>query len=551
VTNSNYTDFRITHDVTDWIPERPYVFGPIARTTTPGLGTTDGYLLILNSEDKDFQLLRIDGEVPDDTELGTIGGLTMDPGDDFRIVFSGLGTQMTAIAYDKSDLNNPLGFFTADAANYGDPDNPAPFMNGAVGLIVSESDDPDGVADAATFDNFKVTVPTAGEWNLLGGGTLGLAQNWVGNVIPVGPDAHAKFLQGAEVDAEITIDVFQLGKLTFDNSHKYTLRGFDFQLETTTGNAEINVLSGSHEITNGLTLASDTVVTVNPAAGNILLSGLFTGGGKLLTKSGAGSLTVKKLGNISLTVNGGTVVVQPNGGDAGTAVLNALDISGSGRLDVNDNDAIVKATAATKNGIHTAIQADIASAQNGVDDNFVTKWDGPGLTSSAARAANVAATFDLIGLGVIRNSDLDITTGVPGSTYPSFTGVPVTPDDILIKYTYTGDGNLDGAVTFDDYAAMDAAFFGTISNLGWATGDINFDGVINFDDYAVVDQAFFRQGAPLAGSGGGVAAVPEPSTLAVALLALVAMVMIGIAGRTRRQPIAVELKSAQTSIPAC
>jgi hypothetical protein len=77
-----------------------------------------------------------------------------------------------------------------------------------------------------------------------------------------------------------------------------------------------------------------------------------------------------------------------------------------------------------------------------------------------------------------------------------------------VKYTYTGDGNLDGSVTFDDYAAMDAAFFGTITNLGWATGDINFDGMIDFDDYAVVDQAFFSQGAALSGER-AVSTVPE------------------------------------------
>jgi hypothetical protein len=93
----------------------------------------------------------------------------------------------------------------------------------------------------------------------------------------------------------------------------------------------------------------------------------------------------------------------------------------------------------------------------------------------------------------------------------------VTPDDVLVKYTYSGDGNLDGAVTFDDYAAMDAAFFETIPNLGWATGDINFDSVINFDDYAVVDQAFFQQGSPLTGDK-GVAAVPEPCAWLLAAL---------------------------------
>jgi hypothetical protein len=198
--------------------------------------------------------------------------------------------------------------------------------------------------------------------------------------------------------------------------------------------------------------------------------------------------------------------------------LGTLAVNGASRLDLNNNDLVVRATAATKDDVHDSIETDIVTAQNGVDLNFVTNWNGPGLTSSTARSMNVAANFDLTAIGVIRNSDLDIATGFPGSTFINFSGHSVTPDDVLVKFTYTGDGNLDGAVTFDDYAAMDAAFFGTIPNLGWATGDVNFDGVINFDDYAVVDQAFFNQGAPLAGEGGGVAAVPEPATWLLAAL---------------------------------
>ncbi len=109
----------------------------------------------------------------------------------------------------------------------------------------------------------------------------------------------------------------------------------------------------------------------------------------------------------------------------------------------------------------------------------------------------MATGFDLAAIGAIRNSDIDVITGLPGAAYPSFGGVPVSPDDVLVKYTYLGDGNLDGLVSFDDYVGMDNAFFGLIPNLGWATGDINFDNAINFDDYTVVDQAFFFQGAPL------------------------------------------------------
>ncbi len=150
---------------------------------------------------------------------------------------------------------------------------------------------------------------------------------------------------------------------------------------------------------------------------------------------------------------------------------------------------------------------------------------GTGRESPArsARTSNVTTGFDLTGLGVIRNSDLDTITGLPGSSYTSFSGQTVTPNDILVKYTYIGDGNLDGLVSFDDYVGMDNAFFGLIENLGWATGDINFDGVINFDDYTVVDQAFFFQGAPLAGEASGVAAVPEPGAWLLAVLALAAI----------------------------
>ncbi len=224
----------------------------------------------------------------------------------------------------------------------------------------------------------------------------------------------------------------------------------------------------------------------------------------------------------SLTLVGerSVAIVDNDGTDVGTSAIGTLSIGPLSKLDLTDNDLVIRSTAAEKNAEHAAIQATIVSAQNGLDPDFVTKWDGPGITSSAARSLNTAFGFDLVGLGVIRNSDIDVITGLPGASYTTFSGQLVTPDDILVKYTYIGDGNLDGVVSFDDYVGMDNAFFGLIPNLGWATGDINFDGVINFDDYTVVDQAFFFQGAPL--SRGDVWAVPEPAGWLTAVLVLFA-----------------------------
>ncbi len=192
-------------------------------------------------------------------------------------------------------------------------------------------------------------------------------------------------------------------------------------------------------------------------------------------------------------------------------MLESLTLDASSTLDLTNNDLILRATAGTKDAIHSDVQAKIASAQNGVDTNFITNWDGPGITSTSTHTSNVATGFDLAAIGAIRNSDIDVITGLPGAAYPSFGGVPVSPDDVLVKYTYIGDGNLDGLVSFDDYVGMDNAFFGLIPNLGWATGDINFDNAINFDDYTVVDQAFFFQGAPLASVGEPQASAPESS----------------------------------------
>ena len=163
--------------------------------------------------------------------------------------------------------------------------------------------------------------------------------------------------------------------------------------------------------------------------------------------TGVGELTATYLRQrflLSISGPNAKAAIRPNGSEESTSVLGGMEISLGGRLDLNDNDLIMPASAVTKNAIHNAMKGRITSAQNGVDANFITKWDGSGVTSSTARTANVATGFDLTGLGLIRNSDLEITTGVPGSTYTTFSGQPVTPHDVLIKYTYIGDANLSG-----------------------------------------------------------------------------------------------------------
>jgi autotransporter-associated beta strand protein len=306
-----------------------------------------------------------------------------------------------------------------------------------------------------------------------------------------------------------------------------------------------NPLADSVDPTRRMIVENDASGGFVVESGEVAIASLSGSGGTIVNFDG--SLSAGHIRQAALTLNAAATraVIRPDGTTLGTSVLGQLTMAGGSRFDLNDNDLIMRATAATKDAVHGDMEAKIVSARNGVDGNLITRWDGPGITSSAARAANVASGFDLVGLGVIRNSDLEITTGLPSAKYTAFSGQAVTPDDVLIKYTYVGDANLDGAVTFADYVGMDNAFFGLIANLGWATGDVNFDNVINFDDYSKVDQAFFFQGPPLgnetamapmffqAAGAGAVVAVPEATSAILLGMATLLLMTCAYWHRTR------------------
>jgi len=83
-----------------------------------------------------------------------------------------------------------------------------------------------------------------------------------------------------------------------------------------------------------------------------------------------------------------------------------------------------------------------------------------------------------------------------GAWYLKFDGVDVSVNDILVKYSWNGDVNLDGVVNADDYFRVDTGFITQAG--GYQNGDLNYDGVVNADDYFLIDSAFLSQTGPLA-----------------------------------------------------
>ena len=179
---------------------------------------------------------------------------------------------------------------------------------------------------------------------------------------------------------------------------------------------------------------------------------------------------------------------MPNGGAAGLSILSTLSVAPAGALDLTNNDLVVN------QGNFSTIRALVLS---GVGTST-------GITSSTSNGSQVLALFDnaLVGAN-------------------NWLGVPISATAIVGKYTYFGDMNLDGQVTGDDYAVVDANLNMTpLAGFAWMAGDANLDGTITGDDYTVIDSNLrLGLGNPLSASQ---ISVPEPSSLFIVALGALA-----------------------------
>jgi hypothetical protein len=132
-------------------------------------------------------------------------------------------------------------------------------------------------------------------------------------------------------------------------------------------------------------------------------------------------------------------------------------------------------------------------------------WDGEGIISSQA-AADGGGT----GVGyMLNNVDGEII-------YDEFFGVGgLDGSEILVRYTYWGDCNLDGKVDwFDDFSVFQDGIVGLGS--GWLYGDLDYDGDTDWpDDFSMFQDGYsaYLAGGPLA--GGPIATLPVSTNLAV------------------------------------
>ena len=112
-------------------------------------------------------------------------------------------------------------------------------------------------------------------------------------------------------------------------------------------------------------------------------------------------------------------------------------------------------------------------------------------------------TFDVTGDGVVDDADLD-----------QWLVNAADANGVAGPYLH-GDANLDGVVDTSDFNIWNGAKLTNVAE--WCSGDFNADGVVDVSDFNIWNLNKFS-------SSGGIVAVPEPSSLFLAIFSLLALV---------------------------
>jgi autotransporter-associated beta strand protein len=223
------------------------------------------------------------------------------------------------------------------------------------------------------------------------------------------------------------------------------------------------ILNGDNTYTGPTTVNSGTLVFApNPLTGQSTSSiAGISGAAPVIVNSGA-KLTSDSIQLPSLTING-SVKIRNSATGSATSKLNVLTISGSGALDLANNDLIVE-DAATHADSFANLRTQVlngAAHQSGIFSSTLPTWQP---------------------IVVVDNSQVGLTV---------FGGLAVDANSILVGPAIPGDVNLDDIVNTADFSVLAAHFNQTGQT--WAAGDFNGDGVVNALDFNALASNFGQQ----------------------------------------------------------
>jgi hypothetical protein len=416
--------------------------------------------------------------------------------------------------------------------------NPLTGVTTAIGIMDT------GEAQMADLAFVFNVVPTIHTWNADADGNWSTAANWT-NGVPNAADVSVGFLGAITAPRTVTIDGPQtVGNLKFDNNQSYTLAGAGPLTIDNDGPATIEVANGSHTISAPLSIAAGQTVnktgpgtltisgTQNHGAGSVLVAdvgvtNLNSDGGPNLSLQANAPVNLGATQHLAAVQLGSGATVQLTPGASKTLVTPSLTIAGTpeaptATLDLSSNSAIVDYTGTNP---AATIRAQILAGRGG--SGLGATWDGMGITSSAAAAAEEESRS----VAFANNGDM------PLGALTDFRGQPVDDTSVIVAYTRTGDANLDGVVNDNDVTIVSATYAPGTPQPSWALGDFDYDGFVDDNDITLLgvfyDPSATPIAAPIEGAGAAVAAVPEPAS--VALLGIGCIAMLAVARTRARQ----------------
>jgi autotransporter-associated beta strand protein len=418
-------------------------------------------------------------------------------------------------------------------------------------------------------------------WSNDADGQVSVSINWTGGIAPTTEGDSVAFLNAITSQRTVEVDVpLTLAKVRFDSGHSYTLEGPQaITLSATGDDAALRVDNahgnGQHTI-SGRLVVGDTLSIVQHSQQSLVISGPFeNSAGHAITKTGAGLLVLSgdqthgfggslvigegqvlmnsdagssAVRNLTIAANsdlifgsiqhlaalsiGAAGKVRMTAGGTKSIVTGALSIAGdaapTGALDIAEGALVLDYAAAGPNP-QAAIRQHILVGRGGA--GLGATWTGKGITSSAAADA-VAVEPESVSLAYAVNGDL------PLGPIAVFGGEAVDSSSVLVRYTRTGDANLDGVVNDDDVTIVGAAYAPGITQPHWALGDFDYNGFVDDDDVTLLGVFYNPLAAPLAGSPPVTGApVPEPATICLLILAAALLV----AWRCRRGTVLLKL----------
>ncbi len=180
----------------------------------------------------------------------------------------------------------------------------------------------------------------------------------------------------------------------------------------------------------------------------------------------------------SININSGLLEIALNGNLSGVTQTKSLTITGGGWIELHDNDLIIDYTGQSSpyNAIYNYLKTGL----------FLLGGTGVGIGSTEVDTQTRPGTL----LGIVDNGEV-------GGQVTSLSGAATPVQSVLVKYTWMGDSNLDGAVDGSDYALIDTGFLSNGTLNTWLFGNYDYAGNTDGSDYALIDTGLTSQSSVL------------------------------------------------------